>query len=118
MDKSTGNPTDWYWEFGDGATSTKRDPVHTYQDPGSYTVTLTATNDAGSDEKIKASYIVVKESATNTESTVNTAEKNGCQVFCIFKRIHKGYRIHNEYSGKKRLPSLLHLQKNPQRIQK
>ncbi|AKB53996.1 cell surface protein [Methanosarcina barkeri MS] len=75
MDKSTGNPTDWYWEFGDGATSTKRDPVHTYQDPGSYTVTLTATNDAGSDEKIKASYIVVKESATNTESTVNTAEK-------------------------------------------
>uniref|UniRef100_UPI00311EFE21 PKD domain-containing protein n=1 Tax=Methanosarcina barkeri TaxID=2208 RepID=UPI00311EFE21 len=72
MDKSTGNPTDWYWEFGDGATSTKRDPVHTYQDPGSYTVILTATNDAGSDVVTKAGYIIVKGSTTNTESTTTT----------------------------------------------
>ncbi|MCX7607533.1 MAG: PKD domain-containing protein, partial [Bacteroidia bacterium] len=30
------------WDFGDGATSTDRNPTHTYTAPGSYTVTLTA----------------------------------------------------------------------------
>ena len=40
-DTSTGNPTSWEWAFGDGATSTTRNPSHTYASTGSYTVTLT-----------------------------------------------------------------------------
>ncbi|AKB52034.1 hypothetical protein MSBRW_2781 [Methanosarcina barkeri str. Wiesmoor] len=72
MDGSVGNPTDWYWDFGDGATSSQRDPTHTYSEPGSYTVTLTASNDAGSDKKTKTDYITVTESTTNTESKTNT----------------------------------------------
>jgi len=39
--------TGWFWEFGDGATSTEENPTHVYQDDVSYTVTLTVTNDAG-----------------------------------------------------------------------
>lgn len=70
MDSSTGNPTEWCWEFGDGATSTKQDPDHTYSEPGSYTVKLTVTNDAGSDEKTKAGYINVEESTKDTEKPV------------------------------------------------
>lgn len=35
------------WDFGDGATSTEKDPVHTYADYGDYTVKLTAKNAAG-----------------------------------------------------------------------
>jgi len=47
-DTSTGEPATWAWDFGDGATSTDQNPTHTYA-PGKYTVTLTVTNDAGSD---------------------------------------------------------------------
>ncbi|MDR9817470.1 MAG: PKD domain-containing protein [Candidatus Methanoculleus thermohydrogenotrophicum] len=48
-DTSENGPTTWEWDFGDGATSTEKNPVHTYTEPGTYTVTLTVTNKAGSD---------------------------------------------------------------------
>jgi len=38
------------WDFGDGATSTDKDPAHTFADPGTYTVKLTSTNLYGSDD--------------------------------------------------------------------
>lgn len=31
------------WDFGNGTTSTSRSPIHTYQSPGTYTITLTIT---------------------------------------------------------------------------
>lgn len=34
------------WDFGDGTTSTVRNPVHTYAAPGTYFVLLTVTNDS------------------------------------------------------------------------
>ena len=40
FDISTGNPTSWAWDFGDGSTSTLQNPTHTYASNGSYTVTL------------------------------------------------------------------------------
>jgi len=48
-DNSQNNVNAWFWEFGDGATSTEQNPMHTYQEIGTYTVTLTVTNDCGSD---------------------------------------------------------------------
>lgn len=48
-DKSGGNPTGWQWDFGDGSYSTLQNPVYTYNTPGTYTVTLTATDGAQSD---------------------------------------------------------------------
>jgi PKD repeat protein len=47
-DTSTGGPTSWLWDFGDGTTSTQQSPSHTYATPGSYTVSLRATNALGS----------------------------------------------------------------------
>ena len=44
-----GCPTSWYWEFGDGATSTEPNPSHTYTVPGNYDVSLTVSNGATSD---------------------------------------------------------------------
>ncbi len=48
-DKSGGSPTGWQWDFGDGSYSTLQNPVYTYNTPGTYTVTLTATDGAQSD---------------------------------------------------------------------
>jgi len=50
-DQSEGCPTSWYWEFGDGATSTDPNPTHTYTDPGYYEVVLTVSNSEGQDRK-------------------------------------------------------------------
>jgi hypothetical protein len=49
-DTSTGGPTSWLWDFGDGNTSRQQNPVHTYAVGGqSYIVTLTVTNAVGED---------------------------------------------------------------------
>jgi len=48
-DESTGGPTSWAWQFGDGGTSAVQNPTYAYGAAGTYTVTLTATNDLGSD---------------------------------------------------------------------
>jgi PKD repeat protein len=63
-DTSTGLPTKWKWSFGDGATSTQQSPKHKYSKIGSYTVTLTATNAAGSNTVTKTDCIKV---TTNTK---------------------------------------------------
>jgi len=43
-DTSTGNPTSWIWDFGDGYTANEQNPVHRYTSTGSYPVTLLAQN--------------------------------------------------------------------------
>lgn len=53
-DTSTGSPTSWLWDFGDGAASNVKSPSHTYMTAGAKTVTLTATNGAGSDTSTRA----------------------------------------------------------------
>jgi hypothetical protein len=47
-DASSGNPTSWFWNFGDGATSASQNPKHVFTHVGKYTVVLRATNQAGS----------------------------------------------------------------------
>lgn len=46
-DTSTGNPTGWTWEFGDGSTSREQNPAHSYGQVGTYAVTLQARNSLG-----------------------------------------------------------------------
>lgn len=58
-DLSTGTPTEWSWDFGDGITSTSQNPVHAYSADGQYTVTLIASNVDGADTATKTNYITV-----------------------------------------------------------
>ncbi|MBI1288677.1 MAG: T9SS type B sorting domain-containing protein, partial [Flavobacteriales bacterium] len=48
-DTTLGNVTDWHWDFGDGLTSMLQNPNHNYADPGSYWVTLIASNNGCTD---------------------------------------------------------------------
>ena len=43
------NATSYHWDFGDNSTSTEKNPKHTYLNGGTYTVTLKATGDGGSE---------------------------------------------------------------------
>lgn len=59
-DLSANTPTAWDWDFGDGsAHGNTQNPSHTYSVPGTYTVSLTATNAAGNDTETKVGYITV-----------------------------------------------------------
>lgn len=49
--------TSWLWEFGDGNTSTERNPVHTYNVAGQMTVKLTVSNNGNSNTETKTNYI-------------------------------------------------------------
>ncbi|GAA4337101.1 PKD domain-containing protein [Flaviaesturariibacter amylovorans] len=60
-DQSTGNPTTWSWDFGNGSTSTLQHPSATYFTTGTYTVKLTVTNNNGASTNTvtKTAYITV-----------------------------------------------------------
>ena len=60
-DSSTNTPISWNWSFGDGSlvNVTMQNPVHTYPVAGTYTVSLNATNAAGSNISTRTGYITV-----------------------------------------------------------
>jgi len=60
-DLSTNNPTSWSWTFtgGSPSSSTSENPTVTYSTAGTYSVSLTVTNSAGSDTETKTGYITV-----------------------------------------------------------
>jgi|GEM_PF-382130 len=47
QDRSYGDFVRWTWDFGDGSSSFEQAPTHRYENPGNYTVTLTATGASG-----------------------------------------------------------------------
>ena len=48
----------WQWDFGDGNTAAVKNPAHVYQQPGTYTVRLTAQSTAGCEASVEQSIIV------------------------------------------------------------
>ena len=61
-DTTIGYPTKWLWDFGDGTSSDLQNPVHRYM-YGTYTVSLSTWNAAGSNNITKANFISVTSSA-------------------------------------------------------
>jgi len=58
-DRSSGAITGRSWAFGDGGSDTIPNPVHTYNNPGVYTVTLTVSGPGGSNTLTRPDYITV-----------------------------------------------------------
>ncbi len=52
-DESEGPVARWHWDFGDGATSAERNPVHRYAAAGSYLVVLTVAGPYGTSRMAK-----------------------------------------------------------------
>lgn len=51
--------TGYAWDFGDGQTSTSANPTNIYANPGTYAVTLTATDGVNSETVVRTNYIKV-----------------------------------------------------------
>ena len=79
-DQSMGNDgtvVSWYWNFGDGATSTLKNPTHSYYSAGTYSIELTVTDDLGtSDTETKSITVVFKGGRLG----------DGLEIFCIERR--------------------------------
>ncbi len=76
---SAGSVADAYnWNFGDGGTSTNANPTHNYSTGGSYTVTLTVTNDCGTDIHTMVVSIL---GAPNAQFSANAVQ--GCAPFVV-----------------------------------
>ena len=50
-------PDGFVWDFGDTGSSTQPDPLHVYAAPGFYTVSLSVSNQWGTDVAVKTNYI-------------------------------------------------------------
>ncbi len=74
------NASTYFWDFGDNASSTTRDPQHIYTDPGDYTVKLTVSNHFGCvDSVTKVGFIHIG----GPKAHVSTTGKMGCAPFEI-----------------------------------
>ncbi|MBX3459936.1 MAG: PKD domain-containing protein [Planctomycetes bacterium] len=85
-DLSTNFPTSWSWDFNNDGTvdSTVQFPFYVYPSAGTYTVTLTVSNSAGSDSESKTAYITVSAPGsvvanlsvdTNRDGTITAADE-------------------------------------------
>lgn len=88
VDTSIGSPTSWAWNFGDGSTSTEQNPTHVYTEYGTYSVSLTVSNGAGSDILIKPGYIKITGSVGDQDigdynATVNNTTIIGSRFTAI-----------------------------------
>lgn len=80
-DNSSGYPSKFLWNFGDGSsdnTSPLQNPQHIYRIPGVYTVTLNASNSAYSNITTKSDFITVKPMALPTRGA-----KNNVTIFSV-----------------------------------
>lgn len=68
IDASTGAPTQWAWNFGDGYTTNQQSPTHTYASAGAYTVTLSVSNGLTTSSRARTLFV-----AASTELTLNNS---------------------------------------------
>src|SRR5205085_5656593 len=73
-DTSKGTITNWWWQFGDGGTSTLQNPVHKYGDTGYFKVSLVVANSGCSDTLVKDKYVYIRPPVAAFTYNMNCAE--------------------------------------------
>lgn len=77
---SDGSIASWAWNFGDGSTSTAQNPSRTYAAGGTYTVTLTVTDNAGATGTTSQSVTVSSGQTGGISLTVTGYKVKGVQT--------------------------------------
>jgi len=70
----------WFWDFGDGSTSSQQNPTHVYNNDGNYTITLIATAPSGCQDTVLVSNLVTVVSPVADFSASTTAGCSPTQV--------------------------------------
>jgi PKD repeat protein len=76
-DTSSGAITDWSWSFGDGGNSTAQNPANTYDNPGTYTVSLEVAGPGGTDTRTQTDYITVTDTSQPPVASFSAAPTTG-----------------------------------------
>lgn len=69
-DVSMGNPTSWFWDFGDGTNSEEQNPIHQYQESGEYDVCLTIANEESNETDTFCSIVYTNDTTSNCDSNI------------------------------------------------
>lgn len=83
------NATSYFWDFGDGTTSTEANPLHNYTEPGSYQVKLTSTNPCKSAEKITNVLTILKSTDLSNALKVNILPNPTSGDFKVVLQLNK-----------------------------
>jgi len=90
-DTSTGGPTSWSWDFGDGLSSVAENPAHVFATAGSFSVTLTARNSGGASVATKTANVSPASASACAEDVVTMCLAAG--------RYQVRSHWRNQYSG-------------------
>jgi len=84
-DPSCPQPISWFWEFGDGTTSTGRNPTHRYSSAGTFSVTLTVTYSDGTTEKVSKEVTIVppEEPGVHVHNSPNPARDKTTFIYVL-----------------------------------
>lgn len=98
-DSSTGNPTAWAWNFGDGSPiSNLQNPLHQYTSSGSFTVSLNVSNNCSSQTMTRSSYISTTCSSSEDDADRVYPRCGSCQVLLNGScQVSLGYLNDNAY---------------------
>jgi pseudomonalisin len=90
-DTSTGGPTSWSWDFGDGFGSTSQSPTHVFATAGAFPVTLAVTNGGGSNSTTK--------NVTVTSAGASSCVEDATTMCLVGGRYRVTSHWKNQYAG-------------------
>lgn len=97
-DTSSGNPTSWSWTFGDGGTSIKQNPIHSYRKGGSYPIKLVVKRAGKSSQKMMSQYITVTTKMSQNNQYADSEPLNND------KDVYNKLEINEEHIEYKEIP--------------